>query len=129
MYADYTFYSDEYRGYKLDGDSFPRLAQRASDYLDYITLGKAQGAADDTRLKKACCAIAEAFDEIEKAESSSKDGGEIASEHVGGHSVTYRSSAEYIVGVQKRLKEAARMYLGGTGLLYRGIPSCTPRIP
>ena len=40
-YADYTYYTDTFLGTAVKESDFPRLALRASSYLDYYTMGKA----------------------------------------------------------------------------------------
>ena len=64
-YADYTFYSTEWLGTAIAEADFPRLALRASDFIDYYTRGKAAASDATTALAKACCAIAEQMQEDE----------------------------------------------------------------
>ena len=128
MYADYIYYCSEFFGNKIDEKDFPRLAMRASEYIDYLTLGKAKKYTKDDQVKKACCAIAEQYAALEMVAESVLSG-EIASESVGEHSVTYRSSADTSAQAKAQCKEAASRYLAETGLLYRGIGKCTHRIP
>lgn len=125
MYADYIFYTARYYGNSIDEADFNRLATRASDYIDYITLGKAAGVAcSNEAVKKCCCALAETFSVIEKAHalsaSSSSEGGEVASETVGSHSRSFRSGAETAKAYQEQLMSVAGQYLLPLGLLYRG---------
>lgn len=117
-YADYTFYTDVYLGTAIPEESFAVCAMRASDYLDYITLGKAKRCAGLTELSKACCALAEEYMTIEKARSDTET--EIQSESVGAWSRSYRSKAEILANSEKSLLSTARRYLAGTNLLYRG---------
>lgn len=91
-------------------------------------MGKAASYDDaDDRLKKACCAMAEQY-AIADGVTASMASGEVASESVGSHSVTYRSSAEVKASLQASLQNAAYIYLTPTGLLYRGVP-CIRHIP
>ena len=127
MYATYDYYTAEWYGTIItDSADFDKYAQRASDYLDYITMGKAKSY-DDTNdaLAKACCAIAE---QIDLADSVGVAAGMVASESVGSHSVSYRSGAEMKASLDASMLNAAQMYLLSTGLLYRGVP-CIRRIP
>lgn len=133
-YADYEFYTNTYMGTAITEEAFPRLALRASSFLDYYTQGRAARNADLQALKMACCAVAEQWQVIDSAENavqnaaiSAAPGGELQSQTVGDWSQTYRSSgsaaAEALgvkTAVRKTLAEAAAMYLMGTGLLYRG---------
>ena len=139
-YADYGFYVTKYYGSQLDEDSFTRLALRASDYINYITFGKAEKLKDDdpnmVAVKKCCCALAEQFAAVEKARaavvSTIRSDGEIQSETVGAHSRTFRSgadTAQTVAATQAELGNIAKRYLLPTGLLYRGgvsgvCPSC-----
>ena len=142
MYAVYSFYTDMFYGTAIAQADFPRLASRASDFLDYYTRGKAAkvpegDTATNTALAKACCAVAEAIqaDENNKALAAkattaalAASGGEIKSETVGSHSVSYTTAADYAKGSSGRsalderiaYADIAMVYLANTGLLYRG---------
>ena len=120
-YADFEFYVTEYCGNQIDGDSFPRLSMRASEFIDYVTMNKASKDPDSDKVKRCCCALAEQLATLEAA----NDTGTIASESVGSHSVSYRSTAEVNASINVRLMQTARRYLASTGMLYRGIPICT----
>lgn len=148
MYADYTFYTDDFYGTAISQEDFPRLFSRASDFLDYYTRGKAAGATEEnvlTALSKACCAVAEQMqtDEkqkdlavlaVEKAMSATsgqlagQPDHELKSETVGSWSGSYVTSADYAAkSAADALKDAntayaaiAFQYLANTGLLYRG---------
>lgn len=93
VYADYEYYTKKYLGTSISEKDFPRLALRASSFLDYYTRGlaqKVQSAAEKlwkygeaiygvskynseptqlTALKMACCAIAEQYQTIETAQA------------------------------------------------------------
>lgn len=126
IYADYTYYANDYYGDLISEDNYPKCASRASDYIDRITMNRARDYVvlhpDDDSVKKACCAIAEQYQQIINAKVvAASEGGEIASESVGSHSVSYRSGAEIITALEMELKNIATSYLAMTGLLYRGI--------
>lgn len=108
-YADYSYYTGEYLGNVVPETDFPRLAKRASEYLDYITDGNIAATTDKVSL--ACCAVAEALYQGEQ------DGGTIESETKGEWSVSYASTESVALKAYK----AAYMYLHNTGLLYRGV--------
>lgn len=74
-YADYAFYTDIYKG-DMPESKFERYAERATEYLDYITQNKAQSIMASvpapledggvtvlspvvTAIKKAVCAVAD----------------------------------------------------------------------
>lgn len=143
-YADHNYYTDTYLGNVIQKDDFPRLALRASSFLDYYTQGRAAKHPDMEALKMACCALAEQIQVIENAEalaqkaltlalSSSSSDGEIQSETVGSYSVTRRSGGDSAKSAaaaaktaQEQLAGIVKRYLAGTGLIYRGGCPCTP---
>ena len=117
-YADYAFYVEQYKGARISVQEFPVLSERASEYIDYITKGKAT---DTDAVKRACCAMAESLQMAEKVYTTAAQGtGEIASESVGSYSVTYRSGADVARESEAELHRIALRYLAHTGLLYRG---------
>lgn len=116
-YADYTYYVDAFIGTAVSEADFPAAAERASEYIDYITRGRAT--ADMDAVKRACCAVAEVYSSAAKAREVGSGGG-ITQESVGSYSVTYRSANEVETGLSRSLYRAARMHLAHTGLLYRG---------
>ena len=138
MYADYSFYVDQYYGYSIDAADFPRLASRASDFIDYYTKGKSKKVTDPDVLEimsKACCALAEQMQIDEQsrmvsanalASALSSGTGAIKSESVGSWSASYTTPADFISGIgsQKAYRasyaDICFQYLASTGLLYRG---------
>lgn len=134
-YADYDFYKNEYFGRAITEDNFPRLALRGSQYIDYITQGRAVVTADLEAVKMCCCELAEQYQLIDTAESLAshslnvnKDGGgEVSSETVGSWSRSYQSggySAQTAIQAARESKSnlysIAVRHLANTGLLYRG---------
>lgn len=127
-YANYEFYTNQFFGDSISGTDFPRLAMRASYFLDYYTMGKAKKNPDAQELKMACCAVAEQYKTIEAAKKAVSDSiggaGVKKSETVGSYSVSYADGEEnaksVISDASTSLVNAARLYLAGTGLLYRG---------
>ena len=130
MYADLTFYTDVFMGVLFTQDGYTeadynRNATHASDYIDYITMGKAKKHADLDAVKKCCCALAEQYVTIQNIQTrAAKADGEIQSESVGSHSRSYRSGADMLRDAQAELANIARRYLLPTGLLYRGVSNC-----
>lgn len=117
-YADYSFYTGTYKGTAIAQAAFDRLAARASAEMDMLTANRAAPiieAATDTAtiafIKMATCAIAEEIQSVEAAP-------EVTSETVGRHSVTYLKGSYRPPRV--RYADAARVYLGLTGLMFRG---------
>lgn len=105
-YADYEFYTTVYKGTMSESD-FERLSERATDYIDSKTdYAFASNVEEDmlTRVKKACCAIAEEYCTIES-------GGGKASESVDGYSVSYIAGIAKSRTAEQRLADAIMMYL------------------
>ncbi len=135
-YADFPYYRDTYLGNAIQEGDFPRLALRASGFLDYYTQGRAEKSAGMEAVKMACCALAEQYQAIDGAQrlsmkaisaSQADDGAELQSQTVGPFSKTYRSGGESAAAAlgagslaQSQLGSVARQYLAHTGLLYRG---------
>lgn len=141
-YADYEYYKNTYLGTAIPESDFPRLALRASSFLDYYTQGRAAKNAGLDALKMACCAVAEQYQEVDAAQALasksltaalSAGGGELQSQTVGSWSKSYRSGGESAAqaanaaaAARSLLSSAAVQYLAGTGLLYRGGGCCVP---
>lgn len=110
-YADFTFYTEEYKGKAIIEADFNRLVTRASSYLDSITQGRASSYSADNAVKMAACAVADAW-------LTNEQGGELQSQSVGSWSKSYAVKAK---STDSRLYDAAKLYLGSTGLLSRWI--------
>ena len=118
MYADYDFYLNEYFGNAISPEDFPRLSERASDYIRSATTG-ISNTVDGWQLeavKKASCAVAEALLDEEIMTATAFSGGQaVSSETVGGWSRSYRAASlasadvEYI---ENRKRDALLLYLG-----------------
>jgi hypothetical protein len=119
-YADYTYYTVTYLGNAIAEADFPRLSERASEFVDRTTYGRAADDTDNTTaIKKAMCAIADVMQTVEN------DGGidGIQSESIGSSSVTYADNSARRLVMEDRYEQAARRYLGSTGLMYKGFMS------
>lgn len=113
VYADYIYYATTYGGNAIAETDFMRMSRQASAFLDSITFGKVCRGdwPNDERVKDACCAIAEMLHKQER-------GGEVASES--NHSVS-RSYVTSGKSAERRMYDAATLYLSNTGLLYAGV--------
>lgn len=74
-YADYEFYTTSYFGSVVPETDFPRLAERASDFIDAMTFdrlvdGLPTNERSQKRIKKAVCSLAELMYQIELAEKN-----------------------------------------------------------
>ena len=119
-YADFEFYATIYHGNVVPEADFPRIADRASDFLDVITFDRlVYGLPDDerakTKVQKAVCAVSDKLYELELAEkqalsaaagsaSSSGSGGAtsgvITSKSAGSESISYASLSDTASGVK-----------------------------
>jgi hypothetical protein len=74
-YADYEFYTTSYFGSVVPEAYFPRLAERASDFVDTMTFdrlvdGLPANERSQKRIKKAVCSLTELMYQIELAEKN-----------------------------------------------------------
>lgn len=74
-YADYEFYTTSYFGSVVPEADFPRLAERASDFVDTMTFdrlvdGPPTNERSQKRIKKTVCSLAELMYQIELAEKN-----------------------------------------------------------
>jgi hypothetical protein len=125
-YVTYTYYQNTYLGTVVPSAVFSQFALRASARLDQLTYNRAVPivtAATETDIidliKMAACALA---DELY---SQYAIGGQdaIQSQTVGASSVTYALGATALKTSERKLSDAAKVYLGSTGLMYRGFNS------
>ncbi|MEG0852997.1 MAG: hypothetical protein RSF82_03930 [Angelakisella sp.] len=111
-YASYSDYLGDYGGSRLTEAEFAHYAAAAESYLEVLTFGRCVGVFTPKlvrAVKLSCCAVA---DELCRQEREPP----LRSQSVGQWSRTYadqRSSERCIADV-------ARIYLRGTGLLWRG---------
>lgn len=74
-YADYDFYKTSYFGSVVPETDFPKLAEKASDFIDAMTFdrlvdGLPANERSQKRIKKAVCSLAELMYQIELAEKN-----------------------------------------------------------
>lgn len=74
-YADYDFYTTSYFGSVVPETDFPRVVERASDFVDLMTSdrlvdGLPTNERSQKRIKKAVCSLAELMYQIELAEKN-----------------------------------------------------------
>lgn len=122
-YADYTFYSGTYLGTAIAEAAFPRLALRASAWIDRLTFQRTAAivtAGTDTAtialIKNATCAVAE---EIQNTEANGGTDA-ILSESIGQNSVSYADTSSKMNTAGETYMQTAALYLGSTGLMFPG---------
>ena len=74
-YADYDFYKTSYFGSVVPETDFPKLAEKASDFIDAMTFdrlvdGLPTNERSQKRIKKAVCSLTELMYQIELAEKN-----------------------------------------------------------
>lgn len=120
-YADYNYYTSTFLGNAVPATAFAAVAERASEYVDYITRNKVDSANVPDAVKRAVCALAENYYILDQTRSDAiSDGRELKSQTVGSWSRTYLSGSEASEGYEAMMKTIAERYLANTGLLYRG---------
>ena len=125
IYADYEFYTVTYGGDQSKAADWARPAREASAYIDQLTFGRLQGHPERVteEVQMAVCAAAEVAERYRAATTQSAAG--IASESVGGQSVTYRNSTELEAGKQSEIWQAVSLYLPlSHPLRYAGVCPC-----
>lgn len=114
MYADYSYYSNQFGG-KMSNDDYAVYGKRATDYISAVTFHRvtAEVLSSDIgeAVKRCCCAIAEKL--LIAGETGSK-----TAEKVGSYSVSYHYDTPE--QREKELYKTALIYLGDSGLMYRG---------
>lgn len=118
-YADFQFYKETFLGEGVLEKDFKRMELRAEEKLDMMTFHriktldeKYMTAELELNIRKAVCAMAEASADEEAI------GFGIGSESNDGYSVSYSNTVRQEMAA--RMKRIAVMYLGDSGLLYRG---------
>lgn len=118
-YADYTFYTDVYYGDQISEGDFPRLSERASDYIRAVTKGISDKVTDETSVtavKKAMCAVSEVIQGESRITSKAFSGeATVSSETVGSWSRSYGTTSlsdSEIEYLNNRKREAVLLYLG-----------------
>ena len=115
IYADFSYYKDTYCGEMAEGD-FKRLSRSASAYLDSVTLDRIPSVTDEKikeKVREACCAVEDAI--------LLNENGVVSQESNDGVSVIYTRGVSNTLTDEERLYHAVVLYLGNTGLLYRGV--------
>lgn len=111
---DYAYYQDEFHGTLIPEDAFASVMHKACAQVCQLTQGRAGKPLPDElryRVNAACCAVAEVLYQTAYTQ-------EVSSETVGKWTRTYTANGKTKT---QRIREAVKVYLDGTGLLYRGV--------
>ena len=118
-YCDYDFYLNVCFGDAIAEEDFPRLAERASDYIRAATKGLSDTLTDGGQMeavRKCACAVAGILlDESIMTAGAFSGEQAVSSESVGGWSRSYKTaslSAAEVEYIDKRKREAIQLYLG-----------------
>ena len=117
--AGYEFYKSTYHGDRIAAAEWPALSRDAAACLEDLTLGRTAGDLAPELLERcrmALCAVAEEL-------RQEQQGGEVASATNDGYAETYVTGGRSPAG---RRRDAAWLWLGNTGLMYRGVDGCWP---
>ena len=130
VYITSDFYQTVYGGAAVAAADFTQRSVQASAIIDLITFDRVapimalEGLAGEDietieKIKLATCAVMDAYDESYKYFQDGSSS--IKSESVGQHSVTYRDMpGPGQAGYYTQFNAPAVIYLGSTGLMYRG---------
>lgn len=114
-YVDYAFYKDIYNGKDIKEEEFEQLEAEAEAYVTMLTFRRvARLETVPECVKKAVCSAAEGL-----LKNHALDAGEIQSENIDGYSATYKSALTQS-NLADELLNRIKIYLSGTGLLYKG---------
>lgn len=120
IYADFTLYREKFLTGKepvLDIGSFDYYARKATLEIKRYTGSNIDDGNVPEDVKMCCCEIAEIIYIGEKTAS----GKGIASENVGGWSVSYETSETLRQSLAGRIRTVVYDWLGNSGYLYRGV--------
>ena len=115
-YADYAYYTDTYKGAVIDTASFLRYSAKATQTIKLNAFGRVDKDNIPEEVKMCCCELAELIYRHETTE----DNGNIASEKVGEHSVSYVAKDIQEKSLAEKKQDILSNWLAMTGLLYRG---------
>ena len=115
----YEFYKGTYHGDRIAAAEWPALSRDGAPCLEGAAPGRPAGLLAPGPVgagRGALCAVAEELHQ-------ERQGGEVASATNDGYSETYVTSGRSPAG---RRRDAAWLWLGNTGLMYRGVDGCWP---
>lgn len=114
-YVDYDYYQNTFHGTQIPEKSFEQAEQRAEDFLRHLTFGRIDRLDEiPAEVKDALCAMAQ----VNYREGKRTPG--VRSETIDGYSVSYGGSESASSYEGTEMQSVARVYLGRTGLLFKG---------
>lgn len=127
-YVDFSFYQETYKGSKFASESeFAEHALRAEEILDEITWDRIPNMDERfmtealaIKIRKAVCAMAEVSKQCNPMYTKAGNSAGVSSESNDGYSVSFQDPEMVAAAYRSRSENAARRFLGTTGLLYRG---------
>lgn len=122
MLVDYKYYIEDFGGEKISTESaFKKTRDLADVYMYDFTSGRAESDTENEyRIKSCLCEMCDVIYNL-----TANDGKIVKSENTDGYSVSYVTEridgqdAEKVL--ENKLYRIAKVYLGNTGLLYRGV--------
>src|SRR5699024_272870 len=117
MYADYTFYNNNWGG-NVTEKEFDKLALKAKSVVDLYTFDRVKKRDEiPDEVKYAMCELKDYEKQLEDT-----GGKEIAGEKTASHSVTYAvSKQDSNRAIKSKQKDIVRRWLVNTDLMYRGV--------
>ena len=117
MIADYTYYTDTYKGTAVKSSSeYEKLEKRAElEMGKYIDIN-AETYTDNEKM--CCCSLVDIINAFNSVSDTATKG--IKSESVSGYSVSYSDSNTIFIDMKKRIKEEIALWLG-INTTYRGV--------
>ena len=118
--TSFEYYALNYKGAVIpDEKSFNATAIEATAFVDSVISNK-EYIEIGNNLSKYCNAVCAVAEEIYK-QITYDEGQRKQSESVGNHSVSYSSSSKSYAEREQIKHQKVRMFLAGTGMLYRGL--------
>ena len=125
-YVSYSYYTDNFLGTLVASADFDALELRASRHVDRLTFDRVAEIVEDDddedlvdAIKDAVCAV---VDELSRQASVGVDK-QVASEGVGGHSMSYVENPDLKRTQLEKIRESMKLWLGSTYLMYPGFYS------
>lgn len=129
-YIEYSYYECVYGGSLIPETDFKGIATKASNKINYYTVGNIEKNNIPNEVKNASCEVAELLykQELLKTSISNNNDNQIASETLGPRSITYLNNNAEISkqilndnDLNKKIYHICHEYLDNTGLMDRGV--------